>query len=95
MKSTLTKEQIEIVEVHKFECELCGVKLESEFTSKNGDEVRLHSWTWETEEDIFDRTPSSREMYMEALDCCINCFNTKVKPLLESHFNVKFRKEKV
>ena len=95
MKSTLSKEQIKVVEVHKFECDLCGVELESEFTSQNDDEVRIHSWTWQHEEMEFHETTPNKELYVEALDCCIDCFNNKVKPLLESHFNVKFRRHKV
>ena len=87
MKSTLTKEQIKTVEVNKFKCDLCGIGLESEFTSENNDEVRIHSWTWEYDE-------HKKDMFIETLDCCINCFKMKIKPLIEKEFSVKFRKEK-
>lgn len=82
MITTQTKiiPQKQIIE-EQFTCDLCGVKLKAEYTSVNSDEVRIMSW-----KDI-----DNGSLQQCSIDCCIGCFESKIKPMIEVTFNVKFR----
>jgi hypothetical protein len=94
--------RIEKVEVDKkfnsYVCDLCGIEMSDEHVSfrKNyvgrsscDDEVRIESWTYPNVDD----NDTHNDMHVTGLNCCIDCFTKKVKPLIENTFNVKFNVE--
>jgi len=52
------------------------------------EDVRIESWTYPECDDF-----SEGDMHVTGLNCCIDCFTNKIKPLIENTFNVKFNVE--
>jgi len=91
----------EMKEQNEFACDLCGCYMpENRKSTRNSatgseeDEVLFEAWTWEDKWND-DYRENKNNMYVDQLDCCIDCFTDKVKPLIEKTFNVKFRKREM
>lgn len=93
MKTTISKPVTKIEDVEEFCCDICKEPLKQRYVSTDGNEARIEAWFWPEYGD--DDYEQHKSMWTLGFDCCYDCFVNKVKPTLEQHLGVSFRKEEL